>query len=108
MRLLVPDEPDTVENNVQYRALGHSFYRCLKEFDLADLHSQVHDEAVDLIEHILKVLNDPDLDDARCLDEIVLLYQRRLGVASARHEKRILKRLQGREPDSPEPAPGTE
>ena len=108
MRLLVPDEPDTVENNVQYRSLGRSFYRCLKEFDLADLHSQVHDEAVDLIEHILKVLNDPDLDDARCLDEIVLLYQRRLGVASARHEKRILKRLQGREPDSPEPAPGTE
>ena len=70
MRLLVPDEPDTVENNVQYRALGRSFYRCLKEFDLADLHSQVHDEAVDLIENILKVLNDPDLDDAHCLDEL--------------------------------------
>ena len=49
MRLFVPDEPDTVENNIQYRALGRSFYRCLKEFDLADLHSQVHDEAVDLL-----------------------------------------------------------
>ena len=54
------------------------------------------------------VLDDPDLDDAHCLDEIVLLYQRRLGVASTRHEKRILKRIQGKNPDSPEPAPGTE
>ena len=96
MRLFVPDEPDTVENNIQYRALGRSFYRCLREFDLADLHSQVHDEAVDLLEDILMVLDDPDLDDAHCLDEIVLLYQRRLGVASARHEKRVLKRLRGR------------
>ena len=75
MRLFVPDEPDTVENNIQYRALGRSFYRCLREFDLADLHSQVHDEAVDLLEDILMVLDDPDLDDAHCLDEIVLLYQ---------------------------------
>ena len=79
MRLFVPDEPDTVENNIQYRALGRSFYRCLREFDLVDLHSQVHDEAVDLLEDILMVLDDPDLDDAHCLDEIVLLYQRRLG-----------------------------
>lgn len=106
MRLFVPDEPDTVENNIQYRALGRSFYRCLREFDLADLHSQVHDEAVDLLEDILMVLDDPDLDDAHCLDEIVLLYQRRLGVVSARHEKRVLKRLQGRDPDSPETGAG--
>lgn len=54
------------------------------------------------------VLDDPDLDDAHCLDGIVLLYQRRLGVASTRHEKRILKRIQGKNPNSPEPAPGTE
>ena len=56
----------------------------------------------------LFVPDEPDLDDAHCLDEIVLLYQRRLGVASARHEKRILKRIQGKNPDGPEPAPGTE
>lgn len=87
MRLFVFDEPDTVKGNIQYGALGRSFYRCLKEFDLAELNSGVHDDAVEMLEKIYVLLNDEKLDDAACLEKIGFLYQKRLALPVLRKKK---------------------
>lgn len=99
MRLFISDDPDTVENNIQYYSIGRSFYRCLKEWNLASLQNDVHDEAVMLLEQIFRLLNDSDLDDTHCMDEIVLLYMRHLDLHCARHQERIYQLMQGKTPD---------
>jgi len=76
---------NTIKQELLERQLGHALLAHLECFEPERLSFDINAEAADILEQIRVILDNEELDDFYCIEEIVSLLISK-GIATSRHD----------------------